>query len=335
MKYQDVSPKTILKIWKKSFPDASILVNVENNITITHTLTNNKLEIPTGTVKLNGIAWDHPLIINALYGWQVSDDVLANWYEIILTEIPGVNGSISAVQAFRKILHKYNIDTSADHYHWKGGEVAAFALHISSYSSDQITFSKSIIKALAYYGHIARKNGAKYSHKHNSKKMKECDKYETKDARKILKLWQTDFPDAVQLLDIPNKILFTHTYNDNTIGIASGPMNLNNTDWTHPLVLNALHGYQTNHGVTANWYETTIMEVPGYGEYPSAGEVYIRALESEGLYVEGDHYHWKGDAHAMFAVHHSSYDKSPKEFVKSTLRALEAYSKAVKKNMKY
>lgn len=329
------SDKAVLKTWKKAFPDAAIIVPVPNNVVISHSLTGNKLKIPgAGPVKLDGIPWTHPLIVNALYGWQVAPNgVVGNWYEIILQEYAGRDGCDSAVQAFRKAIYRQceGVDVSSDHFHWKGGDAPAFALHMTSYSLDPITFSKCIIKALKVYGKVARKNGARY-HRTSVPKKPKKPKCNRKDAR-VLALLKEYFPDAAQVVDIPNKSTFSFSFTGNKLGIPEHPIVLNGTTWTSPLVTANLYGYQTaKDGTVGNWLEVMIPEVAGSGSTPSAGEVYVRALQDEGLSVESDHFHWKGSNSTMFAIHHASYKKSPREFLEGTLRALSAYADAAKAN---
>lgn len=322
--------RNILKIWKQAFPNAKVLVPVENNVVITHTLNKNCVKIPSVPVYLNGEIWNHPLVANALYGWQKQGTVTGNWYEIILVEVPGTDGSISAVQAFRKALYSNGLDVSSDHYHWKGSPVQAIALHITSYSLTPEQFSCKLIDALTKYGKVARKNCLESVTSHKDKIDKcDCKANKCTDAM-ITELLTNVFPTTQQIVNTPNMSTFTFNLDNNKLGLASGPMNLNGINWTHPLVLNTLYGYQKKGTTTANWFETMIMDVPGVNGSPSAAEVYVRTLQDEGLSVEGDHYHWKGTDHAMYAIHHASYTKSPKHFLRSTIKAMQAYSNAVR-----
>jgi hypothetical protein len=150
---------------------------------------------------------------------------------------------------------------------------------------------------------------------------------ETKQSAEVLNQWKANFPDASILVHRPNYITVTHTVKGNLINLPQPIVTVQGIPTNSPLVLNALAGYQTKRGVLTNWYEILLPESDGVGEHPSACEVYTRVLNEQGLFVEGDHYHWKSMSPKHYAIHHSATKFSPVEFARRTIIALQNYAK--------
>jgi len=155
--------EAVLLTWTQVFPDAAVLVSSsENNpsVTITHTMVNSSILFPSmGKPMINGISWKTPLVNNALFSYECSSEgVWGNFYEIMLAEVPGVGGSLSATEAYTHFLHLNGIFVQGDHYHWKGMVPCMYAIHSSNMGMDPVLFSMITVDALFEYAVVATLN---------------------------------------------------------------------------------------------------------------------------------------------------------------------------------
>jgi hypothetical protein len=144
--------------WKKHFPDASILPVIgypsyKNSgvVTITHTMGNNQL------MKINGLASRSPLANNALFSSEISNGKYLNLYEIMIPDIPGVNGAPSTVDRYLSALAHAGMNIAGVHYHWNGGTVApndkgVIAIHHQAIGMGPIDFINNTAVAIKSVG---------------------------------------------------------------------------------------------------------------------------------------------------------------------------------------
>ena len=164
-------------------------------------------------------------------------------------------------------------------------------------------------------------------------------KMSTLTPSQVLEKWKPYFPDAKIMVQLPQTVLISHSFNQNQLGVPFMVMKMNGIAFDHPMLTTAKFGYQQlpgKNGTIGNWYQTMLPEAEGNAELnePSALEAYTRALQQNGLYVQGDNYHWKGIEPKHLAVHHSAINMDPIEFTRRTFAALEVYSFQVLKNQK-
>lgn len=150
----DAIAEQVVGIWKASFPDATLLPvigypsNAKGVMTMTHTM---GAAMPPLTV--NGLASRSPLANNALFSSEVTDGKWINFYEIMIPDIPGRDGSPSSVQRYVNTASRLGlIDIAGDHYHWKGAQVMGYlplAIHTQTTGDmDPAEFSRRTIAAL-------------------------------------------------------------------------------------------------------------------------------------------------------------------------------------------
>ena len=125
----------------------------------------------------------------------------------------------------------------------------------------------------------------------------------------LVNLWKRSFADSQILVNLPGNVTLTHSWQPNHIGMPPVKMTVNGIMFDHPLVQNALYGYErkAENNRTANFYEIMLPEMDGYGTQLSATEAYTRALTDNGLQVQGDHFHWASMSPKMYAIHHSAF----------------------------
>lgn len=143
--------------WKSSFPDASLLPviglpsNAKGTMTLTHTL-----PMPY-MMTINGLTSHSPLVNNALYTAELSPDLNGklhwlNLYEVMLPDIPGVNGAPSTCQRYMQALASQGLDIDGVHFHWFGfqypGASLIAAIHHSAIDLNPEEFTKRTIAAL-------------------------------------------------------------------------------------------------------------------------------------------------------------------------------------------
>src|SRR5665648_105654 len=159
------------------------------------------------------------------------------------------------------------------------------------------------------------------SHNKNSNKL--CNS----DSDRLLKIWKQSFGDSQILVNLPGNVTLTHTWQPNRIGMPAVKMTVNGIMFDHPLVQNALYGYERKaENRIGNFYEIMLPEMDGYGTHLSATEAYTRALTENGLQVQGDHFHWPSMSPKMYAIHHSAFGMEPSNFSTLTIAALTIYA---------
>lgn len=150
-------------------------------------------------------------------------------------------------------------------------------------------------------------------------------------ARGVENLWKQSFPDATLLpvIGLPSNdngvLTLTHTLGLGKVLKIDGLPSLS------PLSNNALYSAENINGLTLNLYEILIPDIPGHRGNRSTAQIYVQALNDQGLSVSGVHYHWTGEAvfeneptdHGVAAVHHQNYGLDPLEFSRRTIAALQ------------
>lgn len=126
------------QLWKELFPDALIIPvigypSIANGVmSLTHTVNTQCFKI--GDIEINGLVSKSPIMNNALFSTEVSDDKYITLYEVVLPDIPGKNGNVSTVQYYIDNLQREGIKVAATHYNWTGvGDPFLLAIH--SYST--------------------------------------------------------------------------------------------------------------------------------------------------------------------------------------------------------
>ena len=147
----DAAAAQVTNVWKSMFPDAAPLPGIglpsqnKGVMTLTHTMGGPPMTI-------NGLPSGSPLANSALFSSEVSGGRWLNLYEIMLPDIPGVNGASSSVERYVETLVRNGVSTGGDHYHWKGARMMAmpvFAIHSQSTGlMDPIAFSAIHLAAI-------------------------------------------------------------------------------------------------------------------------------------------------------------------------------------------
>ena len=161
----DKLAKHVERLWKKYFPDASLLpvIGLPSNsggvATLTHTMGDGHL------MSINGLVSKSALANNALYSFECAEPVkhskhndrecgkFLNLYEIMIPELPGKNGEDSTSQYYVKLLSRYGLSVAGVHFHWWGqnvikGNTLVAAVHHQGIDISPLEFSKRTIKAL-------------------------------------------------------------------------------------------------------------------------------------------------------------------------------------------
>lgn len=162
----------------------------------------------------------------------------------------------------------------------------------------------------------------------------------------VLDIWKTSFPDASVLVKAISSTpgaseTLTHTMKGSTIPFPVMSMTeVNGIVWSNPLVNNALYSFEcSTPGVWGNFYEIMLPEVPGKplgsngSVSPSATEAYTNYLQRNGIFVQGDHYHWKGMTPNMYAIHSARTDMCPLDFSDISVAALAEYARVATLNL--
>ena len=145
----DQLAKRIEAEWKRAFPDASIFPVIgfpskgNGVMTLTHSMGN---QMPK--LKINGLTSLSPLANNALFSTEVSGGKWLTLYEIMIPDIPGVNGSKSSGAVYEDALVRSGITIDGDHYHWKASQPFMLAIHTSAIGMHPIEFVRKTIAAL-------------------------------------------------------------------------------------------------------------------------------------------------------------------------------------------
>ncbi len=151
-------------------------------------------------------------------------------------------------------------------------------------------------------------------------------------AEQVTSVWKAMFPDAAVLpvIGYPShgKGVMTLIHSGNVVGQPSShPMTINGVSSGSPLANNALYSAElTPHGYL-NLYETMLPDVPGKNGSPSLGSRYKNALQTLGIEVDGDHFHWAGGemmGHFARAIHSKNFGMHPLDFSQRQLRAFMA-----------
>lgn len=147
----DTLANEVQSLWRKSFPDASLLpvIGLPSNgngvLTLTHG-TGHKMSI-------NGLLSNSPLANNALYSSECINNVYLNLYEIMIPDIPGTGGQPSTAEIYVKALQENDLDVAGVHFHWFGSHVlnndrGVIAVHHQKSNMHPIDFSIRTIIAL-------------------------------------------------------------------------------------------------------------------------------------------------------------------------------------------
>lgn len=118
---------------------------------ITHTMDANLMRI-------NGLSSHSPLANNALYSFECAQGTmgerhLLNMYEVMIPDIPGVNGDVSTAEFYVKRLWDLGLHVAGVHFHWWGSTVFAndkgvTAVHHQNTDLSPEEFSRRTIQAL-------------------------------------------------------------------------------------------------------------------------------------------------------------------------------------------
>ena len=141
-------------IWKSIFPSAILLPgiglpsqNQKNYLILTHTA-----NLPDPTMYINNIPCKNPLCVNALYSAEYVNNGYTNYYEIMLDDIPGINGLQSSVSFYTQSLQKRGLILNGFHFHWTGVKNPVLAIHHTSpFGMSPTEFSIRTIGALQEY----------------------------------------------------------------------------------------------------------------------------------------------------------------------------------------
>ncbi|HSX22274.1 MAG TPA: hypothetical protein VLE97_05815 [Gaiellaceae bacterium] len=152
------------------------------------------------------------------------------------------------------------------------------------------------------------------------------------EAEHIVNIWKAMFPDAAILPVIgypsQSKGVMTMTHTGNIAGMPPmPPMTINGIPSNSPLANNALYSTELAPGGWLNLYEIMVPDVPGKNGAPSLGTRYKNALQSLGVDVDGDHFHWAGgEMQGKFAraIHSRNFGMHPADFTQRQLQAFMA-----------
>lgn len=328
-------------IWKEAFPGATLFPGIglpsqDNGVLfLTHTLNLGKV------LKIDGLPSSSPVASNSLYSAENINGKTFNIYEVQPPDIPGVNGGDSTAQIYVKALANEGLIVSGNHQHWTGeyfydGNVRDHnvpAIHHQQYDMDPREFSRRTTRALlVLVNEIKRRVGTVVPDRIDDSTCCINDKY----ARKILRLWQKDFPDAFIL-----PVIGFPSNNDNKVAVYSHTdgsghlMKINGLESKSPLANNALYSFECTRDKFLHFYEIMLPDIPGKKGDPSTVQIYVNALLNNGLDVSGLHWHFYGGVmdvndRGTLAIHHQNVGMTPKEFSEATLDALRIAMKVIK-----
>ncbi len=151
----DEYAKYIESLWKKVFPDASLLPVIgfpsyKNSgvLTITHSMP----DMPK--MSINGLISNSPLANNALFSSECKDGRYINLYEIMIPDVPGIRGNLSASEVYVNALRDNGLNVQGTHVHWFGSTVlprdkgVTAVHHMTTSDMDPAEFTQRTIKAL-------------------------------------------------------------------------------------------------------------------------------------------------------------------------------------------
>ena len=344
MSITDQQALAVQALWRQTFPDATLLPvigfpsNANGVLTLTHTLGLNKL------LKLDRLISISPLSNNALYSAENINGQTLNLYEILIPDIPGVNGEESTAQIYVNALHDQGLSSAGVHLHWSGQAVFngqphdhnITAVHHQQYDLSPLEFSQRTINALRItIQAILNRVSDTVPDVPDDTTCCINDRF----AEKVTNIWKRSFPDAMLLpvIGFPsnnnNKLaVLTHTMGDDHL------MKINGLTSLSALANNALYSFECSRGNFINLYEAMIPDIPGCAEIPSTAQIYMNALRDSGLNVSASHFHWWGsevypEDRGVWAIHHEAIDMDPVEFSKKTIKALELTMRAIEKRL--
>lgn len=157
--------------------------------------------------------------------------------------------------------------------------------------------------------------------------------FDDQDAENVANVWKGMFPDAMILpvIGYPSRSgVMTLTHSGNMRGFSPAPpMMINGVQSHSPLANNALYSAEMTPAGFLNLYEVMVPDVPGSNGAPSLGTRYKNALQSVGIEVDGDHFHWAGGemmGNVARAIHSKNFGMNPVDF---SQRQLQAFMTAV------
>lgn len=152
----------------------------------------------------------------------------------------------------------------------------------------------------------------------------------------VLKIWKENFPDAKVLVwpsESNPSVTITHTINGSKLPFPTMSNTINGIEWKNPLTQNALYSFEcSKEGIWGNFHEIMLDEVPGVLGSPSAAEAYTNYIAKNDIFVQGDHYHWKGTVPNMYAIHIARSGMDPILFSQITNKALAEYTRVANIN---
>lgn len=327
--------------WKAAFPDATLLPVIglpSNNkgvLTLLHTMGDGKV------LKINDLPSNSPLANGALYSAECVNGIILNLYEIMIPDIPGLNGEHSTGQIYINALHNQGLDVAGVHYHWSQSYVYrtgrkdknVLAVHHQNFGLSPVEFSHRTIVAL----HTAMAAINARATDKEPDVVIDDDPVTDRQAKKIEREFKKIFSDATLLprIGLPsnNKGVATLTH---TLGVGK-LAKIDGLESNSPLANNALYTFEVTNDTYLNLYEIgiPIIELEKLGI--STSQLYINELAKNGLDVASIHFHWTGNTvypqdRGISYIHHQSTSLSPKEFTRRTLRALKVVLDALKKN---
>lgn len=342
----DITARKVETIWKKAFPDATLFPGIglpsqDNGVLfLTHTLNLGKV------LKINGLPSSSPLASNSLYSAEVINGKYFNIYEVLMPDIPGLNGDSSTAEIYIKALIKEGLTPAGLHSHWTGQHFFdgvdpmlkpgthqhnirdhnVPAMHHQQYDMDPLEFSTRTIRALiTTVKEIKHRIGKIIPDRIDNRTCGINNRF----ANKILNLWKEYFEDTfiLPVVGYPsnnnNKVaVYSHTMGDGML------MQSNGLKSKSPLANNALYSFECTRGKFLHFYEIMIPDIPGKNGRRSTAQIYINALRDNGLDVSGVHWHfWGGvmqqEDRGVFAIHHQNIGMTPEEFSRATIDALQ------------
>jgi len=72
---------------------------------------------------INGLKTKSPMVNLGQFSSECVNGKYINLYEILLPDIPGVNGGISTVECYVKSLQEVGLDVAGVNFHWMGNSM--------------------------------------------------------------------------------------------------------------------------------------------------------------------------------------------------------------------
>ncbi len=322
--------------WKATYPDSTLLPGFglpsQNNgvAFLTHTFA----PFMTELLYINQLPSVSVLSNNALYSFESVDGVCLNLYEAMIPDFPGPNGERSTVQIYLDALARLGLDGAGAHFHWTGqtmniGEVLVAAIHHQSSALAPLEFTRRTIIALQETGAVVAQRMVMQPKPSGPTTGPQCAPVTDDLARQIEAEWKAAFPDTFLLpaIGLPSQGKGAGTLTHTLAPYFTVLQRINGLASMAPLANNALYSFENSRGKCINLYEVLLPDLPGVGGERSTVQIYINALEAEGIEVAGRHFHWTGATFGVgdvliAAIHHQSTSLSPLEFTRGTIRAL-------------